>query len=112
MRDRMFPRRGVGVDVAKDAFTALVEVLCHRLCLQLRSGKGSASRRSDGLPQAPPLLGQLDPYAQQLGHTPRLRDAAARCVGLVAVENFADRSDAGVVEMFNEAVERVRQRPE
>ena len=45
------------------------------------------------------------PAPQDLGDAPRLRDAAPRRVGLHRVEDLADRADAGLVEVRDEAVE-------
>src|SRR4051812_18256608 len=51
-------------------------------------------------PAAPGRPGlQLQPAAQDLGHAPGLRDAAARQERRVGVEHFADLPDARLVEM-------------
>ena len=47
----------------------------------------------------------LHPAAQHFRHAPRLRDAAARRVGLLGVEDLADRPDARFVEMREKPVE-------
>ena len=51
------------------------------------------------------LVGVLDYRAKQLSDTPRLCDAAAGCVGRIAVEDFGDLGQAGFVEMRFEVVE-------
>src|SRR5215831_11589792 len=48
---------------------------------------------------------RLDPGAQYLGHAPGLGHAAARRVGFLGVEDLADGPDAGLVQMWAEAVE-------
>src|SRR5687768_12848002 len=42
---------------------------------------------------------------QNLGHAPRLRDAATRRERRLRIEDLADRSDAAFVQMRNESVE-------
>src|SRR4029453_10525776 len=49
---------------------------------------------------------ELDPRAQRLGHAPRLRDAAPRRERLGRVEHFPYRSDARLVHVRQEPVER------
>jgi hypothetical protein len=43
--------------------------------------------------------GSSDPAAQNFRHTPCLRDASAWNEWVVGIENFADRSDAGIAQM-------------
>src|SRR4249919_2155586 len=62
------------------------------------SGYGSVRLQLDHL--------ELDPRAQQLRDTPRLRDAAARRKRRLRVEDLADRSDAGIIQVRDEAIER------
>src|SRR3989442_3051107 len=47
------------------------------------------------------------PRAQYFSYAPRLSDAAARCEWSLSVEDLADRSDARIVEMRHEALERM-----
>ncbi len=62
-------------------------------------GRGSTGRCGSLL--------QLQPYAQQLGNAPRLRDAAARRERLFSVEYFTDRSDATIVEVRPKSLDRM-----
>src|SRR5262245_49025931 len=50
---------------------------------------------------------ELHPEAQHLGHAPRLSNTPTRRERFLRVEHLADRSDAGIVEMRDEPVERV-----
>src|SRR5438876_8076791 len=50
---------------------------------------------------------ELDPHAQHFGDAPRLSDTAARRVRRFRVEDLADRSNAPIVEVRNETVERM-----
>src|SRR3954462_12759188 len=50
---------------------------------------------------------QLDARAQHFRNAPRLGDAAAWGEWRFGIEDFADRTDAGVVEMRHEAFERL-----
>ena len=46
------------------------------------------------------------PTAQNLGHAPGLGDAAARRVGRLGVEDFADGTDAAFAVVIDEAVQK------
>src|SRR6185369_483346 len=47
------------------------------------------------------------PAAENFGHAPGLGDAAARSVRLFGVEDFAERAQAGLVEVSGEGLEKV-----
>src|SRR5262245_11046565 len=49
---------------------------------------------------------ERDPDAQDLGDAPRLSDTTALCERFVGIEDFADRSDASIIQVREEAVER------
>src|SRR2546428_18887 len=60
---------------------------------------------TDNRQRCAPSGAQLMKTPQHLRHAPRLRCAAARLVGRLGIEDFADRSDAGFSEMRFEAVQ-------
>src|SRR5437867_6259203 len=69
------------------------------LCRLRRDDRGARLRWLLSAPR------ELHPHAQYFSDAPRLGDTAARRVRRFRVEDFADRSDARLIQMGHEAVE-------
>ena len=63
----------------------------------------------DGLFGPDDLVGRhgLHPAAQHFGHAPGLGHAAARPIGSLGIEDFADRADAGLAQMGGKTAEKL-----
>src|SRR6185437_1792293 len=71
-----------------------------------RRGARMSATLVSGLRSSELCLG-FHPAAEHFGHAPGLSDAAARSMRLFGVEEFADRAQAGLIEVSREGLEEM-----
>src|SRR5260370_1386936 len=102
----------LGIGLISPRMLLWMRSFCLAMTLSFVTSFASAmpsGRGHDGGARLPRLLStarELHPHAQHFSHAPRLSDAPARREGRFGIEDFADRSDAGLVEVRHEPVER------
>src|SRR5947207_9097228 len=72
---------------------------------QGRPGEPGATGEAHCITTGPNRLARLDPAAQDLGHAPGLGHASAWRIGLLGVEDLADRADAAVSQVGQEPLQ-------